>query len=70
MLYRAKNDGTIPPFPYTSSLRGTELIKQRDSFNFFIFYNIYKDGRSRDSSVGIANGCGLEDQGGGEFESR
>jgi hypothetical protein len=36
---------------------------------FIIYYATYHHG-SRDSSVGIATGYGLDDQGGREFESR
>jgi hypothetical protein len=33
-------------------------------------YSMSIEGRSRDSSVGIATGYGLDDQGGWDFESR
>jgi hypothetical protein len=44
------------------------VVLNKDNFTFFYFLPINTE--SRDSSVGMATGYGLDDQEGREFESR
>jgi hypothetical protein len=53
---------------FTYKLKGLRIISARHFCN--VSYYIYGRFVSRDSSVGIATGYGLDDQGGREFQSR